>query len=458
MRLRTSLLGSAALAALSLTSNSSAQGLAAVGPTNPNHGFPDWYEDFNGLRLDACLTDVGLCLLDAAVPVLIDPNLPFPDNYGGVWSDHTFFAVAEADMPTNGGGQALLVMTLQGGFLNDAGPVDGEQEVFARLRIRVDNLIQGSTYTVTTPYGNFVFVAENSDVRGINFTIDTGRGVPGAFEGALAGNIGPFLQWDSGLPILDANGREYVGDPGIPHTVTGSPFGTNVFRIQGPSVGGLGINSIETNLFSVLGLKAGAIVDPPAAPVADFSAAPLSGTEPLLVSFTDLSAGDVTAWSWDFGDGATSTLQNPTHSYAAGIYSVSLMASGPGGSDSLTRVNLIAVAAEPPVGNPLVLANPTPGLAGVANSLVVTGATPGRTVGVFTGQSLGATIVNQGSCGGIPVGLNRPFRLAGKANANAAGVATIVTTPPNGTSGKLFHFQAAEPFSCRTSNIVSDVL
>lgn len=456
MRLGKSLVRVAALSALLPTALSSAQGLAAVGPTNPNNGFPEYYEDHNGLRLDACVTDDVLCLLEGVVPVLIDPNLPFPDNYGGIWPDHTFFGAAEASMTSANGGLALLVLTIQGGFVNDAGPVAGEQEVFARFRVRVDNLVDGANYTVTTPFGVHNFVAQGAGVRGINFTDDVGRGVPGVFDGALAGATGPFIQWDTDLPILDANGREYVGNPTIEHTITGSPFGTNFFRIDGPSVGGPGVDSIQTDLFSVIGLKAGVPVDP--APVASFNAAPLSGTAPLNVSFSDTSTGVITSWLWDFGDATGSALQNPSHSYAAGTYSVSLTVTGPGGSNTLTRPNLIAVVDAPPPGNQLVLASPVPGVAGLANSLVVTGATPGRVVGVYTGLVLGGSIVNVGACGGIPVGLNRPFRLAGKATANGAGIATIAVRPPINASGKLFHFQAAEPASCRTSNVVSDVL
>ena len=458
MRLTKCLSGAVALSALTFSASASAQqGLAAVGPTNPEHGFPDWYEDHNGLRLDACITDTVLCLLDGPPPTLIDPNLPFPDNYGGVWSDHTFFAMAEASMPTNNGGQALLVLTVQGGFLNDAGPVDGEQEVFTRFRVRVDNLIPGSNYTVTTPYGIYNFIAQNAGVRGINFTEDAGRGVPGVFDGALGGQIGPFVMWDSDLPILDAQGREYLGNPTIEHTITGSPFGTNFFRIEGPSVGGPGVNSIQTDLFAVIGLKSGVIEPPPVAPVASFTSAPNSGTAPLNVSFTDTSTGTITSWLWNFGDGSTSALQHPAHAYAAGTFSVSLTVTGPGGSNTATATNLVAVT-EPPVGNALTLALPVPGTAGVPNTLTVTGATPGRVVGVYTGQVLGASIVNQGSCGGIPLGLGRPFRLAGRAAANAAGVAVIGVTPPATSAGKLFHFQAIEPFSCRTSNVVSDRL
>lgn len=452
MRLNQSLRGAAASALL--VSLSQAQGLAAVGPTSPDHGFPESYVDNNGLSLDLCLTDPVLCLLDGAVS-LSSPGSAFPANYGGTFPEEAFWNVCEAIIPTNNGGQALLVIALEAAFGNEIVEA-GQQVAFARVRIRADNLIAGSTYTVTTPVGPFTFVAQNAGVRGINFTDDVGI-APGIFTGALGGAIGPFLQWDSGLPILDAQGREYIGNPSIDHTITGSPFGTNFFRIDGPSVGGPGVNRIETNLFGVLGLKSTVVEPPPPAPVANFNSAPNSGVAPLNVAFTDASTGTITSWSWNFGDATTSTLQNPAHAYAAGTFSVSLTVTGPGGTNTLTKTNLVAVT-EPPVGNALVVALPVPGIAGVPNTLTVTGATPGRTVGIFTGQVLGAGIVNQGNCGGIPIGLARPFRLAGRANANAAGTAVITVNPPAGSAGRLFHFQAVEPNSCRVSNLVSDVL
>jgi parallel beta-helix repeat protein len=85
-----------------------------------------------------------------------------------------------------------------------------------------------------------------------------------------------------------------------------------------------------------------------AAPVANFSGTPVSGTAPLAVSFTDTSTGNITSWSWDFGDTGTSTLQNPSHTYtSAGTYTVSLTVTGPGGSDTKTATNYITVYAVP---------------------------------------------------------------------------------------------------------------
>ena len=79
-------------------------------------------------------------------------------------------------------------------------------------------------------------------------------------------------------------------------------------------------------------------------PTADFMGSPTSGDGPLLVTFTDLSVDSVNTWNWDFGDGNTSTLQNPTNEYmGSGDFSVTLVVSGPGGIDTLTKANYIHV-------------------------------------------------------------------------------------------------------------------
>ncbi len=56
---------------------------------------------------------------------------------------------------------------------------------------------------------------------------------------------------------------------------------------------------------------------------------PISGVIPFAVQFTDASSSNVTAWLWDFGDGTTSTSQNPTHTFSvAGTYVVTLFVTG----------------------------------------------------------------------------------------------------------------------------------
>ena len=57
---------------------------------------------------------------------------------------------------------------------------------------------------------------------------------------------------------------------------------------------------------------------PPPPPVASFTAVPSTGSPPLVVTFTDTSTGDPVSWLWDFGDGTTSTIKNPSHTYITG--------------------------------------------------------------------------------------------------------------------------------------------
>ena len=85
-------------------------------------------------------------------------------------------------------------------------------------------------------------------------------------------------------------------------------------------------------------------------PLPLFIASPTSGTAPLEVSFTDESTGSPTSWSWAFGDGNTSTLQNPTNTYVNdGTYTVSLTEENSLGTNTTTMTGYIVVGATTPV-------------------------------------------------------------------------------------------------------------
>ncbi len=92
-------------------------------------------------------------------------------------------------------------------------------------------------------------------------------------------------------------------------------------------------------------------------PVANFSGTPTSGDAPLNVNFTDLSTNAPTSWSWTFGDGGTSTSQNPLYTYTtAGTYTVAMTATNAYGSDTKTIVDYIVVT-DPPVGGTMYVQN-----------------------------------------------------------------------------------------------------
>ena len=79
------------------------------------------------------------------------------------------------------------------------------------------------------------------------------------------------------------------------------------------------------------------------APTANFNAS-TTNTCSGVVQFNDLSLNGPTSWSWDFGDGGTSTQQNPSHTYTtSGQFTVTLIASNSNGSDTHVLTNYITV-------------------------------------------------------------------------------------------------------------------
>lgn len=83
-------------------------------------------------------------------------------------------------------------------------------------------------------------------------------------------------------------------------------------------------------------------------PRAEFVADKTRGGAPMEVMFTDKSTGAPTEWKWDFGDGGSSTEQNPKHTYTTlGTYTVTLTASNKDGSDSTSKANMIVTTLAP---------------------------------------------------------------------------------------------------------------
>jgi PKD repeat protein len=81
---------------------------------------------------------------------------------------------------------------------------------------------------------------------------------------------------------------------------------------------------------------------------ADFLASGHIGQAPFSVQFLDQSTGSPTIWRWDFGDGTTSTEQNPTHVYTrTGVYTVFLIAANDWATDMCTKSRSIVVNTVP---------------------------------------------------------------------------------------------------------------
>lgn len=227
-------------------------------------GYPMWYKDATNLSLELCQSRATstrfpggpgapayMCTL-LPEPGVYDDTLPlvFPDN----WPPEMFWFLAETSIPAAGNSGYELevyVAGIEAAFAAE-NPVDGDQQSFARIRIRA-SIPTAGTYTITHPYGvETVTVAANQvGRRAVNITRDIGIGAPGNFSGALNGNIGPFLRGVGG-PYTEVNPdtgatETFVGDPNTTEAVTGSPNNTNFVRIQGPA------GTIQTNAFTVSG-------------------------------------------------------------------------------------------------------------------------------------------------------------------------------------------------------------
>lgn len=211
--------------------------LAAVGPLNPSTGFPLWYKDAAGIRLEQSLSTA-----DLNTPAVGDPQ-PFVSTRPGAPAtlpEESFYWLAEARMATRGGarrGRSRVVLALEATFAGTGAVADGQQIVFARIRIRIDDGVPGGSYVVTYPFGQTGPLI--ADDRGRVFVTEDIGVAPLQFDGALAGHVAPFLTWTSGA-AMDPGEVEaptgYLGDGATAHTITGSPFGTNFIRIEGPNI------------------------------------------------------------------------------------------------------------------------------------------------------------------------------------------------------------------------------
>ncbi len=230
------------------------------GPADPVLVYPQWYRDLNGTAVGLCKSQVQSPNAAAGLAPMCFPIAANPAGFAGNVGDEIFYADMNAQITGGAGGFTLrYIAALEASYLPGPTPVHGQEAVFARIRV-VANIATPGTYTVTHPYGIEVFPdVEANGPRSIFYTVD----VPLAnldFEGALGGRVGPFLQWDVLNPgeSLTVGAEQFLGDPNFEHTYTGSPFGTNYVRVDGPpgsNLDGAGNDFVIQPLGFILGQK-----------------------------------------------------------------------------------------------------------------------------------------------------------------------------------------------------------
>jgi hypothetical protein len=211
------------------------------GSSDPVLTWPLWYRDTNGLALGMCKSPSNFCF------PLVSDAAGFPGNIGG----EIFYNLVEfkgaVGTPTQTGSdfEYRYLGALEASYIPGPVPTHGQETVFARIRItfNFNDPNKNGDYVVTHPFGVHTFTnvqaTTKTNLIGAQaanfFTVDVPLAITGNFALALGGPVGPFIQWDTDqATLVSAAGEQFVGDPTVAHTFTGSPFGTNFLEIKGP--------------------------------------------------------------------------------------------------------------------------------------------------------------------------------------------------------------------------------
>ncbi|MGB8308511.1 MAG: PKD domain-containing protein [Methanoregula sp.] len=208
---------------------------------------------------------------------------------------------------------------------------------YVQLTIGDGGVLPGSTSTQTTPItvtggtNSLPVVTSISPTYG---PISTGTTITITGTG-FTGATGVTVGGTAAIDVVVVSSTEITAT--TPASSTAGPVDVIVSTPEGTST-------------AVAGDKYNFAAAATSIPVPIFYATPTSGTAPLEVTFTDESTGNPASWSWTFGDGNTSTLQNPTNTYATdGTYTVSLTEVNSLGTNETTMTGYIVVGAATPV-------------------------------------------------------------------------------------------------------------
>lgn len=192
---------------------------------------------------------------------------------------------------------------------------------------------------------------------------------------------------------------------------------------------------------------------PTTPPISDFEVSD-SLTCSGVVSFTDKSKNGPVSWEWNFGDGKTSNLQNPTHTYMInGLYTVTLKATNAIGNNIITKTNVVNVD------RLLVPYAPSIGLCNGGNADLITQPTgssdivywfnsASATTPIHTGDTLSLTNVTSTQSYFTEIERPLPYLSGGKANNGGGG--------GNLTSTHGLYFDVYQPLVIHSVNVYAN--
>tara|TARA_B110000902_G_scaffold125810_1_gene146858 strand:+ start:76 stop:5394 length:5319 start_codon:yes stop_codon:yes gene_type:complete len=201
--------------------------------------------------------------------------------------------------------------------------------IYANSGIYDVTLISSNSFTNDSKVSNGLIKVYDNPIAGISINSPINGCMPLMvdFEDiSITNNSIVNWQWDFG-----DGGASYLQNPIYDYSNDGN-FSVSLLVTD---INGCQSLSTQLNLIDVYEL-----------PVADFNAdIPFSCNPTELVTFTNITTGSAD-YIWSFGDGISSVLENPTYNYAAGVYSVSLLAKVGTCIDTLVKTNYIEVGSE----------------------------------------------------------------------------------------------------------------
>jgi len=231
-------------------------------------------------------------------------------------------------------------------------------------------ILENPAYSVGSPSSATVAIADNDEpppppLPAVTVAAtDAGAGEPantGTFTVSRTGGTSSSLTVNYSLNGSAQNGTDYQNLSGTVTIASGASSAGIVVTPIDDSVDENNetvVLTLSSSSAYTVGSPSSATVtiadndEPPPPLVADFTASPLIGLVPLIVDFTDRSTGSPTSWTWNFGDGSTSTARNPTHTYLLpGDYTVTLTVRNSAGNTSSKNMVIKATILSLPLGN-----------------------------------------------------------------------------------------------------------
>ena len=291
-------------------------------------------------------------------------------NYSDVFnnlSKYDYLIFPYIDCVSNEQYQALVNYILNGGHLIGVGELNYLAKRNEDFELSVG---YGFENLINNPGGGSISLIDDDKVRNFYNNHDNLSELKHPF-----GDYKPFINTNAPVEVaintLENNNNLLIHIINYDYT-----FENNYFDIKDSINFSIGINDIQrlkyispdeneeielsfstvndSSFFTIKNLKTWGIVVVDTVeyypPIANFSADTTIGCNPFTVQFYDSSTGNISSWSWDFGDELTSNQQNPIHTYEkSDTFTVSLTVSGLGGTDTKIKNDYIIVHEPAPI-------------------------------------------------------------------------------------------------------------